>query len=100
MKYSNVENVNREYIRKLVRDIEEAIRIILEDTSKPFNMLTRSEISEVRYYLIVLVEALVALCYHIARRVCNVEVETPTKTFRLLVERGLLTEGTGPLMIG
>ena len=54
-------SVDKEYLRKLINDIEEAINIILEDTSKPFEMLTRSERSEVRYYIVVLVEALIAL---------------------------------------
>jgi len=54
-------SVDKEYLRKLINDIEEAINIILEDTSKPFEMLIRSERSEVRYYIVVLVEALIAL---------------------------------------
>ena len=52
-----------------MRDIHEAINIILEDTSKSFEKLSRVEKSENRYYIVVLVEALTVLVYHIARRV-------------------------------
>jgi len=51
-----------------MRDIHEAINI-LEDTSKSFEKLSHAEKSEIRYYIVVLVEALTVLVYHIARRV-------------------------------
>ncbi|MCD6095145.1 MAG: DUF86 domain-containing protein [Thermoprotei archaeon] len=83
-------NIDKEYLRKLINDIEEAINIILEDTSKPFEMLIRSERSEVRYYIVVLVEALIALCYHIIRRKYGVKPMTPFQTFNVLVEKHLI----------
>jgi len=63
-----VASVDEDYVRRLIADMEEAMGIILEDVSKPFEALSRAERNEIRYYLIVLVEALVALCYHISRR--------------------------------
>ena len=83
-------SVDKEYLRKLINDIEEAINIILEDTSKPFEMLIRSERSEVRYYIVVLVEALIALCYHIIRRKYGIKPMTPIQTFNVLVGKHLI----------
>ncbi len=84
-------SIDKEYVWKLIKDIEEAMSVILEDTSKPFDSITRAERHEVRYYVIVLVEALVALCYHIARRRFGIKPETPFMTLNVLLEKGLLT---------
>ena len=83
--------IDREFVKKLVRDIREAIDVIAEDASKPFEELSRAERSEIRYYIIVLVEALTALAYHIARRAYGLEPQTPVQTLRLLADRGLIT---------
>ncbi len=83
--------VNREFVRKLVDDALEAVRIIEEDCSKPFEALSRAERSEVRYYLVVLAEALTALAYHLARRLYGLEPATPAQTLRLLADRGLVS---------
>jgi len=85
-----METVNKEYVKKLIKDIEEAISIILEDCSKPFEALSRAERSEIRYYIIVLVEAIVALAYHVARRIYGLEPRTPIQTLRMLAERGFI----------
>ena len=63
----------------------------MKDTSKPFEELSRAEKSEIRYYIIVLVEALTALAYHIARRAYGLEPRTPVQTLKLLADRGLIT---------
>jgi len=82
--------MDRDYVRKLLSDIEEAISIILEDCSKPFAALSRAEKSEIRYYIVVLVEAVIALAYHIARYLYGIEPRTPIHTLRLLADRGLI----------
>ncbi len=84
------DRVDREFIEKLLRDIDEAISIISSDTSKPFEDLSRSEKSEIRYYLIVLAESLIVLSYHIARNMYGLEPTTPSESFRALAERGLI----------
>jgi hypothetical protein len=43
----------------------------------------------IRYYLIVLVEALTALAYHIARNAYSLEPNTPIQTLRALADQGL-----------
>lgn len=85
--------VDKEFIGRLIRDVHEAIGIITENSSKPFEELNRAERSEVKYHIVVLVEALTTLAYHVARRVYGLEPSTPTQTFRLLADRGLLSEG-------
>jgi len=81
---------NGEFIRKLLADIEESMNIVLEVCSKPYEALSRAERSEVRYYLVVLAEALTALTYHIARVAFRLEPRTPVQTLRLLADRGLV----------
>ena len=56
-------------------------------------MLSRAERSETRYYIIVLVEALIALVYHVARSLYGLEPRTPIQTLRLLADRGLVAPG-------
>jgi len=84
-------SIDRDYVRKLLSDIEEAISVILEDCSKPFEALSRTEKSEARYYIVVLVEAVIALAYHIARNLYGIEPRTPVQTLRLLADRGLIS---------
>ncbi len=86
-----METANKEYVRKLIKDIEEAISIILEDCSKSFETLSRAEKSEIRYYIIVLVEAIVALAYHVARRIYGLEPRTPIQTFAMFAEKGFIS---------
>ena len=81
-------SVDEDYVRRLIADMEEAMGIILEDVSKPFEALSRAERNEIRYYLIVLVEALVALCYHISRRAYNARPGTPMEALKVLTDRG------------
>jgi len=83
-------SIDRDYVRKLLSDVEEAVSVILEDCSKPFEALSRAEKSEVRYYIVVLVEAVTALAYHIARNLYGIEPRTPIQTLRLLADRGLI----------
>ena len=42
-------------------------------------------------YKEVLVEALVALCYHISRRAYNIRPGTSVEAFKVLMDRGLIT---------
>lgn len=35
--------INREFVEKLIRDIHEAIDILVKDASKPFEALSRAE---------------------------------------------------------
>jgi len=86
-----VGSVDLDLVKKLLADIEGAVSVILEDCSKPYEALTRAERSEVRYHIVVLVEALIALIYHIARRLYGLEPRTPLQTLRMLADRGLVS---------
>jgi len=84
--------IDKDFIGKLISDVEEAINIISQHILKPFKNLTRPERSEIRYYIIVLAEALTAIGYHIVRRFYSIKPETPIHSFRILVEKDLMTE--------
>ncbi|MDK6027918.1 DUF86 domain-containing protein [Ignisphaera sp. 4213-co] len=83
-------SIDKEFVRKLVADVLESIRVVEEYYSKPFDELSQAEKIGVRYHIIVLVEALTALAYHIARRLYGLEPTTPIQTFRFLADRGLV----------
>jgi len=82
--------IDREFIRRLLGDMEEAMRIIGQQVSKPFEDLSRPERSEIKYYIIVLVEALTTLALHIARNAYGARPETPVQAFSVLRDRGLI----------
>ena len=85
--------VNKNYVDKLIVDIESAISEVLGYSSKPYEELSGAEKYAIRYNIIVLVEALVALAIHLARRAFNKEPETPVHALRILRDEGLLTPG-------
>ena len=83
--------VNRDYVGKLVEDIRLAINEVLSYSSKPYEELSSAEKYAIRYNIIVLAEALVALAIHLARKAFNKEPETPIHALRILRDEGLLT---------
>jgi len=58
--------IERDVIRSRVSDIKASIQELYRLTSKRYNELSTDEKYSMRYNIIVLVEALVALCSHIA----------------------------------
>jgi len=85
-------SVNAEYIRRLVNDIKESIRVVRSYVSKPFNELSEAERYAIRYHLIVIAEALIALALHVARRLFEAKPETPIHALRILREHGMITD--------
>ncbi len=85
-------SIDVDFLEKLLRDIDEAIGIILNDVSKPYTSLSRPEKSEIKYYVIVLAEALMSLALHLARRMFHAKPETPISALRILVDEGLMKE--------
>ena len=45
------DHIDKGFVEKLLRDIDDAIAIISSDASKSFKDLSRAEKSEIRYYL-------------------------------------------------
>lgn len=87
-----ITSVNRIYVEKIVSDIEKSVETISRYTSKPYEYMSEAEKHAVRYNIIVIAEAIVALAIHISRRLYNVEPETSTHALLVLRDRGLLTE--------
>ncbi len=83
-------SVNIEFVKKLVDDIEESVRIIRSYVSKPYEELSDAERYAIRYHLIVIAEALIALALHIVRREFGVRPDTPMHALRVLREKGLV----------
>jgi len=87
----NLERVNKAYVEKLIFDIRKSIESITGYAVKQYKAMSESERYAVRYHLIVMIEALMALSLHIARRVFNEEPETPSYAFRVLRDRCLVS---------
>ena len=85
-------SVNGEYVRRLVADIKDSIRFINKVSSKPYTALGDAEKYAIRYNLIVIAEAIVALTIHIVRRVFSREPETPMYALKITRDKGLMTE--------
>lgn len=83
-------NINRDFILKLINDIMKSIDTINSYYSKPFNEINITERYAVRYHIIVIAEALIALALHITRRVYNVTPESPIHALNVLKDRNLL----------
>ena len=85
-------SINTEFIKKLVDDIEESVRIVKSYVSKPFEELSDAERYAIRYHLIVVAEALIALALHIVRRGFGVSPETPVHALMVLRDKGLVSD--------
>jgi len=87
----SLSGVNREYVSKLVADIKNAVSEILIYASKPFEELSSAEKYAIRYLLVTVAEALVALAIHLARRALSREPETPIHALAILRDAGMIT---------
>jgi uncharacterized protein YutE (UPF0331/DUF86 family) len=85
-------DVNRDFIKKLIKDIMESINIISDYVSKSFEEISLTERYAVRYHIIVIAEALSALALHIVRRFYNVEPESSIHALNILRDKGLLID--------
>jgi len=89
----SLSGVNREYVSKLVADIKNAVGEILVYASKPFEELSSAEKYAIRYLLVTVAEALMALAIHLARRALSREPETPIHALMTLRDAGMITVG-------
>ena len=79
--------VNFDVVRTRVYEVKSAINELLRLTSKSYNELSLDEKYSIRYNIIMLVEALVALCLHIAREVYSYTPKSYTDAVRLVCEK-------------
>ncbi len=85
-------SVSKEFIKNLTRDIEYAVREVNRITSKSYDELSDEDKMAIRYELIVIAEALMALVMHIVRRDLNERPRTPINALMIARDRGgLLT---------
>ncbi len=61
--------IDRDVVSSRIAEIRECIRELLKLASKPYEELSIYERYSMRYLIIVLVEALVSLCIHVAKEV-------------------------------
>ncbi|MEM1597653.1 MAG: DUF86 domain-containing protein [Pyrobaculum sp.] len=81
--------VDKEYVEMILRDVEEAVRVVEEDAAKPFEALTRAEKNEMVQHCDNS-RALSALAQHLARD-AGARPQTPVQAVRELVNMGLAT---------
>ncbi|ADN49693.1 DUF86 domain-containing protein [Vulcanisaeta distributa] len=84
-------SVSREFVKNLIRDIEYAVREVNRIASKSYDELSDEDKMAIRYELIVIAEALMALVMHIVRRGLNERPKTPINALMMARDRGLLT---------
>ncbi|GAB6947837.1 DUF86 domain-containing protein [Vulcanisaeta sp. JCM 16161] len=82
--------VSKEFIRGLIRDVEDAINEIERITNKSYNELSDEDKMAIRYELIVIAEAVMALAMHIVRRDLSERPRTPINALMILRDKGLL----------
>ena len=83
--------VSRDFVRALIRDVEDAVKEINRIAAKPYNELSDEERLAIRYELVVIAEAVMALVVHVARRDLGARPRTPVNALAILRDRGLVT---------
>ncbi|MEM3385740.1 MAG: DUF86 domain-containing protein [Nitrososphaeria archaeon] len=84
--------INREYIESRIREINDAIKILKELTSKNFSALTEYERLAIRYLIIQLVEAASSICLNILLNVYNEKPEGFPECFTRLASKNLVSK--------
>jgi len=90
----NNSHVNRDFLRELYSDVRESISFVVNLTSKPYEELSDIEKFAVRYHIIVIAEALIAMVLHIVRRKYNFKPKTPIHAISFLKETLSIPEET------
>ena len=85
-------SVNMEFLKKLRRDIIESINLISDMVNKPYGELSDIEKYAIRYHIIVLAEAIIALTLHIVRRKYGLQPETPMHALKILKDKRVATK--------
>ena len=82
--------VSRDFVTALIRDVENAVNEINRIAAKPYSELSDEEKLAIRYELIVIAEAVMALAVHVARRDLGARPRTPVNALAILRDRGLV----------
>ena len=79
--------LDRDLISRKIADIKFSISEINRIASKPFENLSIDEKYSMRYNIVVLVEALIALCTHIAMELYSFKPSTYRESIRIVSEK-------------
>jgi len=82
--------VNEEYVEARIREINDAIKMLKETTSKNYSELTEHEKLAIRYLVIQLVEAASSVCLHLLLNLFNEKPEGFPECFLRLSAKGLI----------
>jgi len=85
-------SVNMEFLKKLRKDIVESINLVSSIVNKPYSELSDIEKYAIRYHIIVIAEAIIALTLHIVRRKYGLQPETPIHALKILRDKRVVTE--------
>ena len=83
--------ISREYILKLASEARSSTMFVLKTVERPFEALSEAERYAIRYHLIAIAEALASMALHVCRNLLDQRPETPIHAFRLLAERGVIS---------
>lgn len=83
-------SLNEEHVEARIREVNDAVQMLRELTSKGFGKLTVHERLSMRYLLIQLVEAASSICMHILLSTFNEGVEGFPECFGRLGGRGVI----------
>ena len=84
--------LNKSAVRKRVSEIRSAAKELREIASKPFEELSTSELYAMRYLVIVIAEAIAALCLHVARGKFGLEPSSGRECLKRLLEKKVVSE--------
>jgi uncharacterized protein YutE (UPF0331/DUF86 family) len=83
--------VSKEYVSRMASEARSSIAFVLKIVERPFEALSEAEKYAIRYHLITIAEALASMALHLCRNLLDRRPETPIHAFRLLAERGLIS---------
>jgi len=86
-------HVNKDFLKEIYNDVKESINIVVNLTSKPYEELSNIEKYAIRYHIIVIAEAPVAIALHVTRRRYNYKPKTPIQAISFLKEALSIPEG-------
>jgi len=84
--------VNEELVEARIREINDAVQMLMNLTAKGFGELTFHERLSIRYLIIQLVEAASSICMHILLSVFNERAEGFPECFARLGIKGVIPE--------
>jgi len=83
-------SIDRDYLRRRLKDIEEIMKELKRLCSKPISDFSSEEKYAMRYQIIMLAEAIGSICIHISMEDFNYEPESYGDCLSYLSEKGVI----------